>query len=220
MFRPQSTRCQEGTKEKGEKQKVQVQSHKVTEIAVTRDGLTPAHARIPAAPCTIANRFCSVGLEWADMQRSIHLVVRYVASLKRSASVMVAGTTSSSAMMMSAPGKQMWANWTKCGRETLLKERRKPHHNCCVIALSQHSHSTLTAMHPHALVAHPAIGPGKPTQVWKLTFSSTWVQPDSPRRFCICIDCSGVSSMRLPSTGDWKVTPSSVISARCSRETI
>lgn len=106
---PQSTRCQEGTKEKGEKQKVQVQSRKVTENAVTRDGLTPAHARIPAAPCTIANRFCSVGLEWADMQRSIHLVVRYVASLKRSASVMVAGTTSSSAMMMSAPGEQVWA---------------------------------------------------------------------------------------------------------------
>ena len=35
-----------------------------------------------------------------------------------------------------------------------------------------------------------------------------------------CIECSGVSSMRLPSVGDWKVTPSSVMSARCSSDTI
>lgn len=31
-------------------------------------------------PWTMANRFCSVGLEWAAMQRSIHLVVLWVAS--------------------------------------------------------------------------------------------------------------------------------------------
>jgi hypothetical protein len=29
-----------------------------------------------------------------------------------------------------------------------------------------------------------------------------------------------VSSMRLPSVGDWKVTPSSLMSARCSSDTI
>lgn len=40
-----------------------------------------------------------------------------------------------------------------------------------------------------------------------------------PRRFWTSIECSGVRSIREPSTGDWNVTPSSVISAKCSRET-
>ena len=46
------------------------------------------------------------------------------------------------------------------------------------------------------------------------TTSSSAIMISAPRRFCICMDSSGVSSRRLPSTGDWKVTPSSVISAK------
>lgn len=41
-----------------------------------------------------------------------------------------------------------------------------------------------------------------------------------PHLFCMAMDCSGVSSMALPSSGLWKVTPASVISARCSSDTI
>jgi len=42
----------------------------------------------------------------------------------------------------------------------------------------------------------------------------------APSPFCIAMLSSGVSSMRLPSTGDWNSTPRSVMSARCSSDTI
>mmetsp|Transcript_25528 Transcript_25528/g.69288 ORF Transcript_25528/g.69288 Transcript_25528/m.69288 type:complete len:210 (-) Transcript_25528:241-870(-) len=94
-------------------------------------------------PCTMPKRFCSCGLECALIHLSIQRVVRCVASKKRAGSFAVVGTTSSKAMMMSAPN-----------------------------------------------------------------------------RFWMPMDSSGVKSISVPSTGDWKVTPSSLISAKCSSETI
>lgn len=44
--------------------------------------------------------------------------------------------------------------------------------------------------------------------------------PCAPSRFWMAMDPSGVSSISVPSTGDWKVTPCSVISAKCSSDTI
>jgi hypothetical protein len=45
-------------------------------------------------------------------------------------------------------------------------------------------------------------------------------QAGSPSRFWMAMECSGVSSIGDPSTGDWNVTPCSVMLAKCSRETI
>lgn len=44
-------------------------------------------SRVSSPPCTMAKRFCSVGREWAEMQRSIQRVVRCVASSKRAGSL-------------------------------------------------------------------------------------------------------------------------------------
>ena len=46
------------------------------------------------------------------------------------------------------------------------------------------------------------------------------MQLGAPSWFWMRMECSGVSSMRLPSTGEEKVTPCSVMSARCSKDTI
>ena len=88
-------------------------------------------------------RACSVGRWWLAMHLSIQRSVRWVASSKRSGPTWTEETTSSSAIMMSAP-----------------------------------------------------------------------------MLFWMAMLRSGVSSMRSPVVGDWKVTPSSVISARSRRETI
>lgn len=52
------------------------------------------------------------------------------------------------------------------------------------------------------------------------TTSSRAMRMSAPREFWMAMECSGVSSMEEPSTGDWKVTPASVTSARCNSDTI
>mmetsp|Transcript_5105 Transcript_5105/g.21701 ORF Transcript_5105/g.21701 Transcript_5105/m.21701 type:complete len:213 (-) Transcript_5105:199-837(-) len=59
--------------------------------------------RASSPPCTIPKSACFRGLACAAMHRSIHRIVRCVASSKRSSSAATDDTTSSSAMMMSAP---------------------------------------------------------------------------------------------------------------------
>jgi hypothetical protein len=51
------------------------------------------------------------------------------------------------------------------------------------------------------------------------TTSSSAMMMSAPMRFWIWMECSGVSSIRSPSTGDWKLTPSSVMSAKCNKDT-
>lgn len=51
------------------------------------------------------------------------------------------------------------------------------------------------------------------------TTSSSAMMMSAPMRFWMWMECSGVSSIRSPSTGDWKLTPSSVMSAKCNKDT-
>mmetsp|Transcript_35980 Transcript_35980/g.101294 ORF Transcript_35980/g.101294 Transcript_35980/m.101294 type:complete len:241 (+) Transcript_35980:299-1021(+) len=52
------------------------------------------------------------------------------------------------------------------------------------------------------------------------TTSSSAMMTSAPSRFCTAMLASGVSSMRRPFLGFWNRTPSSVMSARCSSDTI
>ena len=112
-----------------------------------------------------------------------HAVPQRWATAHRSGLVLTLETTSSRAMMMSAPA---------------------PRQHCDVGMHAEWS----TEKFEHATVS------GAPV-TW-----GTGGKVPAPSLFWTSMECSGVSIMGAPSTGDWKRTPCSVTSARCSRDTI